>query len=253
MGIKKLLTRTKKQKQSAVGTAEAAAIGADSEPAVLAGCMAMSGEPEEETKSGTPADAFPVSGARTPRMVIIDPKTGEPLPDHREWFQKLTGNGRWPKKEEPRSARSGLPREKDYIPAELKVRSYESDDGAGVYVAYAIFHGNRCVVTLAHGASRSFILNCPRAAEAIAGQEGREIGSLRFYHLWIERDGSRAGPDNPGSVRFVEVLLARSDAKRVFVDRNVRANCPGYVMEAFKGHVKGAVLQPDSESALDDF
>jgi hypothetical protein len=253
LGIKKLLTRAKKPKHPEAGAPETMAVGADSEPAALAGLIAMSGGPEEE--SGMPVDALPVSGARMPRKVIIDPKTGEPLPDHWEWFQKLTGDGRWPKAGElcsVRSARYGHPREKDDMPAELKVSSYASDDGTSIYVAYAIFHGNRCVVTLAHGASRSFVLNCPRAAEAISGSEGREIGSLRFYHLWIEGGASRA---KPGSVRFQEVVLSRddADAKRVFVDRNVRANCPGYVAEVFKGHMKGAVPQPDSESALDDF
>ena len=271
MGIKNLLSRTakKKPKQPA---ADAAAADAPDKLAAgangLAGFAAGADASGERAAEAAVPDALDECAALarfisasdepegdTAKMAIIDYKTGEPLPEHWPWFQKLTGGRtRSEGKESPR-IHNDHPPGKDDIPAELRVSSYASDDGAIIYVAYAIFPAHprdRCVLTLAHGATRSFLLNSPRAAEAIAGSEGREIGSLRFYHLWIEGGVSRA---QPGSVRFYEVILARddTDARRIFVDRNVRANCPGYVMEAFKGHVKGSRPQPDSESALNDF
>lgn len=246
--LRRLFPGAKKPKLSAADAPEAAA--------------ALAGAPGDPPEEAAPPDAPDVVAALLPFMrskfsgpaekVAPDDIPAVLSRDHRKWLRELTGGKPLFKGKEPPRTHSGLPREKDDIPAKFKLAEYMEGD-TRIGVVYAVFHGNRCVVALAHRAGASIVLNCPRAAEAIAGSEGRKIGSLRFYHLWVEGGLGQSKAGNPGSMRFEEMLLVCDDAERVYVKSIVPADCPGYVAELFKDYAKYGNPQSVSESASKDF
>jgi hypothetical protein len=246
--LRRFLPGAKKPKLSAAYAQEAAG--------------AVAGAPGDASEETAPPDApdavaalLPfISGAFSGPAAKLAP---DDIPaalsrNHREWFRGLTGGKPLFKGKEPPRTHSGLPREKDDIPAKFKLAEYMEGD-TRISMVYAVFHGNRCVVTLAHRAGASIVLNCPRAAEAIAGREDRKIGSLRFYHLWVEGGLGPAKAGNPGGMRFEEMILACDDAERVYVKSIIPADCPGYVVELFKDYAKYGSPQSVSESASKDF
>lgn len=194
---------------------------------------------------------YPDSSA--PKTARAD-SSGESVKSFRQVMEEMSGAQSRSKKEEPPRLHYCHPRERDDIPTELKFATYR-EGGCYIRVAYAIFHGNRCVFTKAERIGGSTIQHGEYVAKVIARRERRPLKSLRFYDLQTKTGYGRGGGDGAGGMEFDEIILAHDavNIRHICIKNWIRTQCPDYVLALFKEYAADSRPQPASESDSKDF
>lgn len=177
---------------------------------------------------------------------------GESIKSFDQIAQEMSGARPRPEKKAPARIHYAHPREKNDIPTELKFATYR-DGVCYTKVAYAVFHGNRCVFTWADREGGSTIQNGEYIAQVIARRERRPLESLRFYDLQTAKGYGRSGMDGAGGMHFDEIILVRDDPHGIHIQSWIRTDCPEHVTELFKEYAAGSRPQDPSEAASKDF
>lgn len=146
------------------------------------------------------------------------------------------------------------PRERDHVPAVVRLATLRDDPVIEVLVAYAIFHGNRCVFTAARRNRISTEVCGEGIIEMIARREHRQVASMRYYELRTLTGYSR-WKGGSGRVEFDQLLLSSDSVfpNRIYIRRRCHAACPDYVLELFKEYAAGSGPQIIHEGAYRDF
>jgi hypothetical protein len=178
----------------------------------------------------------------------------EPDPDFIQQMKERAAAYPRPEKEPPPRVHYDHPRERDEVPAEFKFATYR-EGNRYTRVAYAVFHGNRCVFIRADRPGGSTSQNEEYVAKVIARRERRPLESLRFYCLEITNARRLGNAEGVGETQFEEIILACDDAhtRHVYAKGWIDTECPDYVTELFRGYVADNRPRPASESASKDF
>lgn len=141
---------------------------------------------------------------------------------------------------EPPQVHFDHPRENDYVPTELKFATYR--EGLGyVRVAYAIFYGNRCVMSAASKGTTSTINRSEDLAEVIVRREQRPLSSLRFYDLQTHTGYVGCYKDYfseiTGRFDFNEIVLGYTDYGSLTTKSWNSVDCPPEVISLFRQYI----------------